>query len=65
LKRRKFIIISPEIFKASKNCEYNNCSHTHETNCAVKNFVEKGKISETRYRNYLRILEDKGKKYRG
>ena len=55
----------PEIFKASKNCEYNNCSHTHETNCAVKNFVEKGGISETRYRNYLRILEDKGKKYRG
>ena len=55
----------PEIFKASKNCEYNNCSHTHETNCAVKNSLEKGLISETRYRNYLRILEDKGKKYRG
>jgi len=55
----------PEIFKASKNCEYNNCSHTHETNCAVKYLVEKGRISETRYRNYLKILEDKGKKYRG
>lgn len=54
----------PEIFKASKNCEYNNCNHTHETNCAVKNSLEKGLISETRYRNYLRILEDKGKKYR-
>jgi ribosome biogenesis GTPase len=55
----------PEIFKASKNCEYNNCSHTHETNCAVKKSVEKGEISKTRYRNYLRILEDKGEKYRG
>lgn len=55
----------PEIFKASKDCEYHNCSHTHEINCAVKNSVEKGVISETRYRNYLRILEDKGKKYRG
>lgn len=54
----------PEIFKASKDCEYHNCSHTHEINCAVKNSVEKGVISETRYRNYLRILEDKGKKYR-
>ncbi len=55
----------PEIFKASKNCEYNNCSHTHETNCAVKKSLKKGLISETRYRNYLRILDDKGKKYRG
>jgi len=55
----------PEIFKASKNCEYNNCSHTHEMNCAVKNSLENGIISETRYRNYIRILEDKGKKYRG
>ena len=54
----------PEIFKASKNCEFNNCNHTHETNCAVKESVKKGMISETRYRNYLRILEDKGKKYR-
>ena len=54
----------PEIFKVSKDCEYNNCSHTHEINCAVKNSLEKGLISETRYRNYLRILEDKGKKYR-
>ncbi len=54
----------PEIFKVSKDCEYNNCSHTHETNCAVKNSLEKGLISETRYRNYLRILEDKGNKYR-
>ena len=54
----------PEIFKASKDCEYNNCRHTHEANCAVKNSLEKGLISETRYRNYLRILEDKGKKYR-
>lgn len=55
----------PEIFKASKNCEYNNCNHTHEMNCAVKKSLEKGLISETRYRNYIKILEDKGKKYRG
>ena len=55
----------PEIFKASKNCEYNNCNHTHEMNCAVKKSLEKGLISESRYRNYIKILEDKGKKYRG
>lgn len=54
----------PEIFKVSGNCKYNNCSHTHETDCAVKKSVEEGLISETRYRNYLRILKDKGNKYR-
>lgn len=54
----------PEIFKASKDCEYNNCSHTHEINCAVKNSLEKGLISKSRYISYLRILEDKSEKYR-
>lgn len=54
----------PEIFKASKDCEYNNCSHTHEINCAIKSSLEKGLISKSRYISYLRILEDKGEKYR-
>ena len=63
-KKEEIYHFFPEIFKASKDCEYNNCCHTHEANCAVKNSLEKGLISETRYRNYLRILEDKGKKYR-
>lgn len=48
----------PEIFEASKNCRYNNCTHTHEPGCAVIKAVEEHYISESRYHSYLSILED-------
>ncbi len=54
----------PEIFKESKNCQYNNCTHNHEPKCAVKEAVAEGIISETRYINYLTILFDEDSKHR-
>ena len=54
----------PEIFKTSKECQYYNCSHTHEPNCAVKKGVEKGTISMSRYRSYVNILNIDESKYR-
>ena len=47
----------PEIFRESKLCQYHNCSHTHEPECAVKNAVRDGKISESRFFSYLGLLE--------
>lgn len=46
----------PEMFILSSQCQYNNCIHTHEPKCAVKEAVENGEISESRYRSYLSIL---------
>lgn len=46
-----------EIFKVSENCQYNNCSHTHEPGCAVKTAVENGKIAQSRFISYLGLLE--------
>jgi len=46
----------PEIFKVSKDCEYGNCIHLNERNCAVKKAVEEGAISESRFDSYLSIL---------
>lgn len=46
-----------EIFKFSENCQYNNCSHTHEPGCAVKEAVEKYQIAPSRFRSYLGLLE--------
>jgi len=55
----------PEIFKASENCQFNNCSHIHEPKCAVKKDVESGEISITRYESYLgMVMEDEDSKYR-
>ncbi|MDR2469986.1 MAG: ribosome small subunit-dependent GTPase A [Tannerella sp.] len=55
----------PEIFKYAADCRFHNCSHRHEPGCAVLQAVETHYISESRYRSYLNILEDReDSKYR-
>ena len=54
-----------EIFKFSKGCRFNNCTHTHEPGCAVRKAAEEHYIAESRYVSYLSMLEDKEEgKYR-
>ena len=55
----------PEIFRISSGCRFNNCTHRNEPGCAVIKAVNDQFISESRYKSYLNILEDKdGGKYR-
>ena len=55
----------PEIFKISSNCKFGDCTHRHEPGCAVLKAVEEHYISESRYKSYLSILDDKDEsKYR-
>jgi len=54
----------PEIFRASKLCKYHNCMHINEPECGVKAEVESGNISETRYVNYLMMMEVDQDRYR-
>lgn len=54
-----------EIFKASAECRFGNCTHTHEPGCAVLQAVAEGSIAESRFNSYLSMLEDKDEdKYR-
>lgn len=54
-----------EIFHFSKNCRFNNCTHTHEPGCAVTEAVKEHYIAESRYLSYLSMLNDKEEgKYR-
>ncbi|MFY9152234.1 MAG: ribosome small subunit-dependent GTPase A [Prolixibacteraceae bacterium] len=53
----------PEIFKLLDECQYYNCTHTHEPLCAVKKSVEKGEIAFSRYSSYLGLLDNE-EKYR-
>ncbi len=48
----------PEIFKVSSECKYHNCIHVNEPQCAVLQAVESGKISLSRYKSYLNLLEE-------
>lgn len=55
----------PELFKYSEDCRFNNCTHRHEPGCAVIEAVGGGLISESRYKSYLSILDDRTEsKYR-
>jgi len=47
-----------EFFILSENCKFMNCTHRNEPKCAVKDAVEQGAISDMRYINYLKILEE-------
>jgi len=48
----------PEIFKTGRSCQFNNCLHTNEKQCAVKDAVKDGKIAMSRYESYLSILSN-------
>ncbi len=48
----------PEIFKTGRRCQFNNCLHTSETQCAVKDAVRAEKIAMSRYESYLSILSN-------
>lgn len=62
--REELFHFFPEIFKYSKNCKFNNCLHLNEPECAVIEATRNNLISESRYFNYLGLLEDMGDKYR-
>ncbi len=55
----------PEMFAVLQNCRFYNCTHHHEPGCAVKEALELGHISPSRYRSYLGLLtNDDDEKYR-
>ena len=37
------------------NCQFNDCTHSHEPGCAVRKAVEQGTVSTERYTSYLRL----------
>lgn len=48
----------PEIRNRMHLCRFNNCLHVNEPGCAVLADFEKGLISESRYGNYLNMLDE-------
>ena len=48
----------PEMLQRLDQCKFSNCTHTHEPECAVKQELDKGKIAQSRYLNYLSIIHN-------
>jgi len=45
----------PELAPLVMDCQFNDCSHTHEPGCAVLAALKAGKIYPQRYESYLRL----------
>lgn len=45
-----------EFNKYRDDCEYRDCTHTHEKKCKIKEKVEDGTILKSRYENYLKFI---------
>lgn len=43
-------------------CKFKDCNHINEPGCVVKDDLKEGKISETRYKNYLILFEEEKKR---
>ena len=54
----------PEFFAIKGQCKFNNCLHTSEPKCAVKDAVEDEEISASRYLSYLSFIEGDEGNYR-
>ncbi len=53
----------PEFTEHERNCKFGGCSHINEPVCGIKEALAEGKISKTRYENYVLLYEElKGKK---
>lgn len=47
-----------EIEEFSASCRFKDCSHTHETECAVLNALQSGELSRERYNSYLKLRKE-------
>ncbi|MDR2137743.1 MAG: ribosome small subunit-dependent GTPase A [Synergistaceae bacterium] len=47
-----------DIEELSRQCKYNDCSHTSEPGCAVRRAIESGALSGKRFENYLKLQRE-------
>ena len=47
----------PEMRDRLNGCQYNNCLHVNEPDCAIKDAVANGEVHEDRYVSYVNIME--------
>jgi ribosome biogenesis GTPase len=58
IKKEEVAHYFPEIRELLGDCRFHNCLHMNEPGCAIKDKVNEGLISESRYYNYLGMLDE-------
>jgi ribosome biogenesis GTPase len=56
--------LMPDLRPHVPECRFYNCTHRQEPGCGVRAAVERGEISESRYRIYGEILDELGTAHR-
>lgn len=47
------------IFRLSQSCKFKDCTHIHESGCAVLEAVENGEMDKASYENYVKMEREK------
>lgn len=47
------------IVSLSDQCRFHDCTHVHESGCAIREAVENGEIDQSSYENYLKMEREK------
>jgi ribosome biogenesis GTPase len=47
-----------DIHELSKNCRFNDCTHTREAGCAILTAVLIKKLAEERYQSYMKLVKE-------
>jgi ribosome biogenesis GTPase len=55
-------LLMPDLRVAATDCKFYNCTHLHEPGCGVRAALERGEISESRYRIYGELFEELSQK---
>lgn len=58
IKREQLGRFFPDFMEYLEKCRFNTCLHNSEPDCAVKDAVQKGFIAQSRYENYLILLNE-------
>ncbi len=58
IEERELAAYYPDFLQGRENCKYRSCLHISDVDCGVIQRVKSGKISQRRYENYLKILEE-------
>ncbi len=63
LKKEEIENYFSEIHHYGLQCKFPNCSHLHESDCAVQQALEKGELSLLRYESYATLIESTFQKH--
>jgi len=50
--------IFDQITSLSRKCKYRDCTHTHESGCAVLKALEKNELDKEKYLNYIKLKKE-------